>query len=112
MKDSLLSPLFYDCLLLWASLQATQPEMQQDSLLCQPRLFYDRAWLPVKSRAPQRVKTIQRFHLVMPSFELSYACDVLPGTVLPQATLPEKAIALAQRKPWQVRLQRKELGIF
>jgi hypothetical protein len=88
-KDSLLSPLFFDCLLLWASLQATQPEMQPDWLLCQPRLFCDRAWLPVKSRAPQQVKTMQRFRLVMPSFELSYACDVLPGTVLLQATLPE-----------------------
>ena len=88
-KDSLLSPLFYDCLLLWAWLQATQPEMQPDWLLCQPRLFCDRAWLPVKSQAPQQAKTMQQFRLVMPLFELSYACDVLPGTVLLRATLPE-----------------------
>ena len=84
-KDSLLSPLFYDCLLLWAWLQAMQP----DWLLCQPRLFCDRAWLPVKSQAPQQAKTMQQFRLVMPLFELSYACDVLPGTLHLQATLPE-----------------------
>jgi hypothetical protein len=84
-KDSLLSPLFYDCLLLWAWLQAMQP----DWLLCQPRLFCDRAWLPVKSRALQRAKKMQRFRPVMPLFELSCACDVLPGAVLLRATLPE-----------------------
>ena len=107
-KDSLLSPLFCEYLLLWAWLQATQP----DWLLCQPRLFCDRAWLSVKSRAPQQARRMQRFRLVMPSFELSCACDVLPGKALLRATRPAWAIVLGQRKRWQVRLQKKELGIF
>jgi hypothetical protein len=63
----------------------------------------------VKSRAPQQAKKMQRFRLAMQSFELSYACDVL---VLLRATLPGWATELAQRKRWQVRLQKKELGIF
>jgi hypothetical protein len=75
-KDSLLPPPFCEYLLLWAWLRATQPAMQLDWLLCQPPLFCHRAWLPVKSRAPQQAKTMQRFRLVMPSFELSCACDV------------------------------------
>jgi hypothetical protein len=42
----------------------------------------------VKSRALQQAKKMQRFRLVMPSFELSYARDVLPGKVLLRATHP------------------------
>jgi hypothetical protein len=42
----------------------------------------------------------------MPSFELSCACDVLP--VLLRATRPGLAIALAQRKHWQVLLQKRK----
>jgi hypothetical protein len=77
--------------LLSAQLQATQrvKTMQPGQLLLQPPLFYDRAWLPVKSRAPQQVKTRRRSLLVTPSFELSCACHVLPARALLQATLPE-----------------------
>jgi hypothetical protein len=105
----LLSPLFSECLLLWAQLRATQQvkAIQPDWLLPQPPLFCDRAW-PVKSRAPQQAKTMQRFRLVMPSFELSCACDVLPAKALLQATRPGWATELAQRKRWQVRLQKRE----
>ncbi len=63
--------------------------MQPDWPLRQPPLFCDRASLQVKPRAPQQAKKMRRFRLVMPSFELSYSCDVLPGTVLLRATLPE-----------------------
>jgi len=90
-KDSLLSPLSCECLLLSAQLRATQrvKTMQLDQLLPQPPLFCHRASLPVKPRAPQQAKKMRRFRLAMPSFEFSYACDVLPGTVLLRATLPE-----------------------
>ena len=90
-KDSLLSPLSCECLLLSAQLRATQrvKTMQLDQLLPQPPLFCHRASLPVKPRTPRQAKKMRRFRLAMPSFEFSYACDVLPGTVLLRATLPE-----------------------
>jgi len=59
--------------------------MQQDSLPRQPVLFCDRPWLPVKSRAPQQAKRMQRFRLVTPSFELSCVRDVLPERALLRA---------------------------
>jgi hypothetical protein len=108
-KSSSLSPPFCECLLLWAQLRAKQQlqAMWPDSLPCQSPLFCDRAWL-VKKQAPQQAKTMQRLQLVMPTFELSCACDVLPAKALLQATRPGWAIALAQRKRWQVLLQRRK----
>jgi hypothetical protein len=46
--------------------------------------------------------------LVMPSFELYCACDVLPAKAIVQAIRPEWATEPAQHKRWQVRLQRRE----
>jgi hypothetical protein len=79
-----LSPLFCECLLLLAWLRATRQAMQPDSPLCPPRLFYDRPWL-LKKQATRQAKAMQRFPLMMPSFELSFACDVLPARVPLQA---------------------------
>jgi hypothetical protein len=82
--------------------------MQPDSLLRQPPLFYDRAWPLAKKQAPQQAKPMPRFRLVMPSFELSCACDVLRAKALLQAIRLEQATEPAQRKCWQNRLLRRE----
>jgi hypothetical protein len=84
----------------------TQQVKQQDWLLCRPPLFCDRAWPLVKKPVQQQATKMRRFRLVTPSFELSCACDVLP--VLLRATRPGLAIALAQRKHWQVLLQKRK----
>ena len=90
MTDSSLSALFCECLLLWAWLQATRQGMQQDSLLCQPRLFCDRAW-----QVTRQAKAMQRSPLVKPWFELSCAYDVLRAKALLQAIRLEQATELA-----------------
>ena len=79
---------------------------QPDWLLCRPPPFCDRAWLLVKQPVQQQAKKKRRSRLVTPSFELSCVCDVLP--VLLQATRLGLAIALAQRKRWQVLLQKRK----
>jgi hypothetical protein len=99
-------PLFCGRLLLWGWLQATRQAKQPDELLYRPQSFCDRASLWVKLQAKRRSP------LVMPPFQLSCACDVLPAEALLRATRPAWAIVLGQRKRWQVRLQKKELGIF
>ena len=88
-KDSLLSPLSCEYLLLSAQLRATQrvKTMQPDQLLPQPPLFCHRASLPVKPRAPQQATKMRRSLLVKPSFEPSCACHVLTARALLQATL-------------------------
>jgi hypothetical protein len=80
--------------------------MQPDSLLGQPPLFCDRAWPLVKTQAPQLAKPMQRFRLVMPSFQLSCACDVLRALL--QAIRLEQATEPAQRKCWQNQSLRRE----
>jgi hypothetical protein len=60
----------------------------------------------VRQQATLQAQAMQCFRWLMPSFELSCACDVLP--VLLRATRPELAIALAQRKHWQVLLQKRK----
>jgi hypothetical protein len=75
--------------------------MQPDSLLGQPPLFCDRAWPLVK----QQAKPMQPFRLVMPSFQLSCACDVL--WALLQAIRLEQATEPAQHKCSQNQSQRR-----
>jgi hypothetical protein len=108
-KDLSLSRLFCDRAWLWAQLRATQQvkSIQPDWLLCQPQPFCDRAWL-LMQQATRQAKAMQPFRLVMPSFDLSCARDVLPVKALLQATRLGWATELAQRKRWQVRLQRRE----
>jgi hypothetical protein len=84
----------------------TQQVKQQDWLLCRPPLFCDRAWPLVKKPVQQQATKMRWFRLVTPSFELSCACDVLP--VLLRATRQGLAIALAQRRHWQVLLQKRK----
>ena len=105
-----LPPLLFCGRLFWAWLRVMQQVKQPDWLLCRPQLFCDRVWLLVKKPVQQQAKKMRRFRLVTPSFELSCACDVLP--VLLRATRPGLAIALAQRKNWQVLLQKRKQRIF
>jgi hypothetical protein len=61
----------------------------------------------VHQQAILQAQATQWFRWLMPSlFELSFARDVLP--VLLRAIRPGLAIALAQRKRWQVLLQKRK----
>jgi hypothetical protein len=77
---SLLFPFFCDHLLLWARLRATPQALQPDSLLGQPPLFCDRAWLLVHPQGTLQAQATQWFRWSMPSFQLSFARDVLQAT--------------------------------
>jgi hypothetical protein len=79
--------------------------MRLDLPPCQAPLFCDRLLL-VKKQAMRRAK--QQSLPVIPSFELSSACDALPVKALLQATRPGWATELAQQKRWQVRLRKRE----
>jgi hypothetical protein len=62
----------------------------------------------VKKQAQQQAKPLPWLRLVMPSFELSCACDVLRAKALLQAIRLEPATEPARHKRWQVRSRGRE----
>jgi hypothetical protein len=75
-------------------------------LLGWPPLFCDRASPLVHRQGTLRAQATQWFRWLMPSFQLSCACDVLPARL--RATRPGWATELAEHKRWQNRLLREE----